>query len=50
MGPDNTLNDLLQMKSQFGFSGIPITGEWYWLNSYVFIDTGFLGRILLTLN
>lgn len=27
MGPDNTLQNLLDMKKTYGFSGIPITGE-----------------------
>ena len=27
MGPNNTLQNLLDMKKTYGFSGIPITGE-----------------------
>ena len=27
MSPENTLNDLLNLKKRSGFSGIPITGE-----------------------
>ena len=27
MGPDNTLKDLMELKRESGFSGIPITGK-----------------------